>query len=150
MLQNNAFETFLPIKCTQNLKRHADILMNSKRIMQVLLSEQVKMRAAIQGKDITVSDDNSDKENSWSSTKIEVKSLREELEKVKMHMKELQRDYSELQQEYEKTNKKHRSSLTSGWRKVKKSALFMRKMVEDDTQEGEQRVKPRRITQSIS
>ncbi|KAK6790003.1 hypothetical protein RDI58_013803 [Solanum bulbocastanum] len=121
-----------------------------QRIMQVLLSEQVKMRAAVHGKDITESDDNSDKENSWSSTKNEVKSLREELENVKTQMAELHRDYSELQQEYEKTNSKHRSPWTSGWRKMKKSALFIRKMVEDETQEGEHRVKPGRRTQSIS
>ncbi|KAK4353907.1 hypothetical protein RND71_026101 [Anisodus tanguticus] len=52
----------------------------------VFLSEQVKMRAAVQGKDITASDDNLDKEKSWSSTKKEVTSLKEELEKVKMQM----------------------------------------------------------------
>ncbi|XP_027772854.1 BTB/POZ domain-containing protein DOT3 isoform X1 [Solanum pennellii] len=121
-----------------------------QRIMQVLLSEQVKMRAAVHGKDITESDDNSDKENRWSSTKNEVKSLREELENVKIQMGELHRDYSELQQEYEKTNNKHRSPWTSGWRKMKKSALFIRKMIEDETQEGEHRVKPGRRTQSIS
>ncbi|XP_015076313.1 BTB/POZ domain-containing protein DOT3 isoform X2 [Solanum pennellii] len=119
-------------------------------IIQVLLSEQVKMRAAVHGKDITESDDNSDKENRWSSTKNEVKSLREELENVKIQMGELHRDYSELQQEYEKTNNKHRSPWTSGWRKMKKSALFIRKMIEDETQEGEHRVKPGRRTQSIS
>lgn len=113
-------------------------------VIQVLLSEQVKMRAAVQGKDITGSDDNSDKENSWSSTKNEVKSLREELEKVKMQMAELQRDYSELHQEYEKVNNKPSNPWTSGWRKMKKSALFNRKMVEDETQEGEHRVKPGR------
>ncbi|CAN4097282.1 unnamed protein product [Withania somnifera] len=113
-------------------------------VIQVLLSEQVKMRAAVQGKDITGSDDNSDKENSWSLTKNEVKSLREELEIVKMEMAELQRNYSELQREYEKVNNKPRNSWTSGWRKMKKSALFNRKMVEDEAQEGENRVKPGR------
>ncbi|KAJ8541969.1 hypothetical protein K7X08_016835 [Anisodus acutangulus] len=112
-------------------------------VIQVLLSEQVKMRAAVQGKDITASDDNSDKENSWSSMKKEVTSLKEELEKVKMQMIELQRDYSELQQEYVKVNNKPRSSWTSGyWRRVKKSAIFNRKMAEDETQEGKHRVKP--------
>lgn len=108
------------------------------------------MRAAVQGKDITGSDDNLDKENCWSSTKNEVKSLREELENVKMQMAELQRDYSELQQEYEKANNKHRSSWTSGWRKIKKSAHFIRKMVEDETQERKHRVKSGRRRQSIS
>ncbi|XP_055808910.1 BTB/POZ domain-containing protein DOT3 [Solanum dulcamara] len=119
-------------------------------IIQVLLSEQVKMRAAVQGKDIIESDDNLDRENRWSSTKNEVKSLREELENVKMQMAELQRDYTELQQEYAKTNNKHKSSWTSGWRKMKKSALFIKKMMEDDTQEDEHRVKPGRRRQSIS
>ncbi|KAM3281840.1 BTB/POZ domain-containing protein DOT3 isoform X2 [Capsicum chacoense] len=119
-------------------------------VIQVLLSEQVKMRAALQGKDITGSDDNSDKENCWSSTKNEVKSLREELENVKMQMAELQRDYSELQQEYEKANNKHRSSWTSGWRKIKKSAHFIRKMVEDETHERKHRVKSGCRRQSIS
>ncbi|XP_016446304.2 BTB/POZ domain-containing protein DOT3 isoform X1 [Nicotiana tabacum] len=116
-----------------------------QRILQVLLSEQVKMRAAVQGKDIIASDDyNLDKENNWLSTKKEVKSLKEELEKVKIQMTGLQRDYSELQQEYEKLNNKPRIPWTSGWRKIKKSALFNRKMVEEETQEGENRVKPGR------
>ncbi|MCD7468700.1 hypothetical protein HAX54_007116 [Datura stramonium] len=61
---------------------------------------------------------------------------------VKTQMAELQSDYSELQQEYEKVNNQHRSSWTSGWRKMKKSGLFNRKMVEDEAQEGKHRVKP--------
>ncbi|OIT05604.1 PREDICTED: BTB/POZ domain-containing protein DOT3 [Nicotiana attenuata] len=114
-------------------------------VIQVLLSEQVKMRAAVQGKDTIASDDNnSDKESNWLSTKKEVKYLKEELDKVKIQMTDLQRDYSELQQEYEKVNNKPRTSWTSGWRKMKKSALFNRKMVEEETQEGENRVKPGR------
>ncbi|XP_009623089.1 BTB/POZ domain-containing protein DOT3 [Nicotiana tomentosiformis] len=125
-------------------------------VIQVLLSEQVKMRAAVQGKDIITSDDNNpDKENNWLSTKKEVKSLKEELETLKIQMTDLQRDYTGLQQEYEKANNKPRIPWTSGWRKMKKSSLFNRKMVEEESQEGENRVKPGRRTninrrQSIS
>lgn len=120
-----------------------------------MFSEQVKMKAAIQGKDYIASDDESDKESSQSPSKKEVKSLKEELEKLKIQMTDLQRDYTGLQQEYEKANNKPRIPWTSGWRKMKKSSLFNRKMVEEESQEGENRVKPGRRTninrrQSIS
>ncbi|KAJ6753501.1 BTB/POZ DOMAIN-CONTAINING PROTEIN DOT3 [Salix purpurea] len=76
--------------------------------MQVLFSEQVKMRATIQGKDPAASDNNSEQEITQTSTKTEIVTLRAELENVKTQMTELQRDYSELQNEYEKHNNKHK------------------------------------------
>ncbi|KAK6125816.1 hypothetical protein DH2020_040445 [Rehmannia glutinosa] len=94
--------------------------------IQVLFSEQVKIRAAIQGKSQTETVENSDQETSWSSTNKEVKALKIELEKVKTQMAELQRDYLELQQENQKQNIRPRKSSgwTLGWRKIRKSALY--------------------------
>ena len=97
--------------------------------MQVLFSEQVKMRAAMQGKEPAASDNNSEQEITQTSTKTEIMTLRAELENVKTQMTELQRDYSELQHEYEKQNNKHRngSAWNFGWTKIRTSALFHRK-----------------------
>ncbi|KAK6150419.1 hypothetical protein DH2020_015351 [Rehmannia glutinosa] len=94
--------------------------------IQVLFSEQVKIRAAIQGKSQTETVENSDQETSWSSTNKDVKALKIELEKVKTQMAELQRDYLELQQENQKQNIRPRKSSgwTLGWRKIRKSALY--------------------------
>ncbi|KAK6923762.1 NPH3 domain [Dillenia turbinata] len=101
-----------------------------RTILQVLLAEQVKMRAALQAKESS-GGDNSDQEGAWSSTKKEIKSIKEELEKVKIEMAELQRDHSELQQEYEKISNKQRqgSSWISRWRKIRNSSFFHDKMV---------------------
>ncbi|KAA8530857.1 hypothetical protein F0562_005519 [Nyssa sinensis] len=112
-----------------------------RTIIQVLFSEQVRIRAAMQGKEQAASGDNTDQEGSWSSTKKEIKTLKTELEKVKMEIAELQRDYSELHQEYEKLNKKQRnlSGWTFGWRKIKNSALLHRKVDGNETEEGQQR-----------
>lgn len=98
--------------------------------MQVLFSEQVKMRAAMQGKDPAASDNNSEQEITQTSTKTEIVTLRAELENVKTQMTELQRDYSELQNEYEKHNNKHRngSAWSFGWTRIRTSALFHRKL----------------------
>ncbi|CAK9163247.1 unnamed protein product [Ilex paraguariensis] len=110
-----------------------------RTVIQVLFSEQVKMRAAMQGKDQAASDDNSDQEGVGSSTKKEIKTLKAELENVKIRMTELQKDQSELLQEYEKLNKKQRniSSWPFGWRKIKKSAL-LQVQEGDETDEGQQ------------
>ena len=96
--------------------------------MQVLFSEQVKMRAAMQGKDPAASDNNSEQEITQTSTKTEIMTLRAELENVKTQMTELQRDYSELQNEYGKHNNKHKNGSTWSfrWTKIRTSALFQR------------------------
>ena len=106
-------------------------------MMQVLFSEQVKMRAAIQGKDQTASNENIDQEGSWSCTKKEVNTLKAELEMVKAKMAELQWDYVELQQEYEKLKNGQRNLWTFGWLKIKKSALHHGKVDGEDTGEGQ-------------
>ncbi|KAG9135267.1 hypothetical protein Leryth_015170 [Lithospermum erythrorhizon] len=112
-----------------------------RTVIQVLFSEQMKIRAAIQGKDHIISVEKSDDENNESSTKEEVKSLKTELEKVKESMAELQRDYRELQQDHEKLNNKHRnlSSWAIGWRKIKRSGMFQRKLDTEETDEGQRR-----------
>ncbi|KAL2521547.1 BTB/POZ domain-containing protein DOT3 [Forsythia ovata] len=112
-----------------------------RTVIQVLFSEQVKLRMELQGKNQTESGDNSDQEVSWSSTKKEVSALKAELEKVKSQMAELHRDYSELQQEHEKLTIKQRSSSgwMFGWRKIRKSALFHTRMDEEDTDESHNR-----------
>ncbi|KAJ6419428.1 hypothetical protein OIU84_029524 [Salix udensis] len=101
-----------------------------RTVIQVLFSEQVKMRAAMQGKDPAASDNNSEQEITQTSTKTEIMTLRAELENVKTQMTELQRDYSELQNEYEKHNNKHRngSAWSFGWTRIRTSALFHRKL----------------------
>ncbi|KAM7517461.1 hypothetical protein LguiB_016423 [Lonicera macranthoides] len=115
-----------------------------RTVIQVLFSEQVKMRAAVQGKEQVASSDNSDQEGSWSSTKNEIKNLKSELEKVKEQMIELQRDYSELQQKYNKLNTKQRnlSGWTFGWKNIRNSALFHKKMEVNETGEGKERLNP--------
>lgn len=106
-----------------------------KTIVQVLFSEQVKMRTVMQGKEQPNSN-NCDQDESWSSTKREVKSLKVELEKVKTEMAELQRDYTELQREYVKLISKKGSSGWS-WKKIRTSSLFNRKIdvVENERQQ---------------
>ncbi|KAK4485937.1 hypothetical protein RD792_008588 [Penstemon davidsonii] len=105
-----------------------------RTMIQVLFSEQVKIRASIQGKDRTETTDNLEQESNWSSTNNEVKTLKLELEKVRMQMAEIQRDYSELQQEHGKQNIKRRYSLgwTFGWRKVRNSGLFNVKLYRNE------------------
>ena len=102
------------------------------------------MRAAVQGKEQVTSSDNSDQEGSWSSTKNEIKNLKSELEKVKKQMAELQRDYSELQQKYNKLNTKQRnlSGWTFGWKNIRNSGLFHKKMELNETGEAEERSNP--------
>ncbi|KAG6767326.1 hypothetical protein POTOM_028525 [Populus tomentosa] len=112
-----------------------------RTVIQVLFSEQVKMRAAMQGKEPAASDNNSEQEITQTSTKTEIMALRAELENIKTQMTELQRDYSELQHEYEKQNNKHRngSAWNFGWTKIRTSALFHRKLEGNEGGEGHQR-----------
>ncbi|XP_057501674.1 BTB/POZ domain-containing protein DOT3-like [Actinidia eriantha] len=111
-----------------------------RTIMQVLLSEQIKMRAAMQGKEQAASGNNSDQEESWTS-KEEIKILKDELLKVKAEMQGLHRDYTELQRIYGNVNNKRRSlsGWTLGWRKIKNSGFFNRKMEGDETRVEQQR-----------
>ncbi|KAL9461967.1 hypothetical protein AB3S75_000035 [Citrus x aurantiifolia] len=94
-----------------------------RTVVQVLFSEQVKMRTAMEEKEPALQCDNSEQGDTQPSTSIEIKNLREELENVKTRMAELQKDYSELQREYEKLSNKHKivSSWSLGWRKIKNS-----------------------------
>uniref|UniRef100_A0A803KXN6 Uncharacterized protein n=1 Tax=Chenopodium quinoa TaxID=63459 RepID=A0A803KXN6_CHEQI len=104
-----------------------------KTVIQVLFSEQVKMRAAMQSKEQTTDGNDRENDESWSTTKKEMTTLRTELEIVKDRMSELQRDYSELQQEYIKQINKQRSN--SGWifrwKKIKNLSFFTEKAMED-------------------
>ncbi|PSS36694.1 BTB/POZ domain-containing protein [Actinidia chinensis var. chinensis] len=111
-----------------------------RTIMQVLLSEQIKMRAVMQGKEQAASGNNSDQEESWTS-KEEIKILKDELLKVKAEMQGLQKDYTELQRIYGNVNNKRRSlsGWTLGWRKIKNSGFFNRKMEGDETRVEQQR-----------
>ncbi|PIN26768.1 hypothetical protein CDL12_00487 [Handroanthus impetiginosus] len=106
-----------------------------RTVIQVIFSEQVKIRAAIQRKFQTETD--SDQEGSTSSRNKEVKALKIELEKLKTQMTELQRHYSELQQEHQKQNTKQRnpSGWTLGWRKIRRPALFNLKIDGEETDE---------------
>ncbi|XP_048427069.1 BTB/POZ domain-containing protein DOT3-like isoform X1 [Pyrus x bretschneideri] len=121
-----------------------------RTIVQVLFSEQVKMRTVMQEKE-SPSGDSSEQHGNHSSTDAEIKNLKAELENVKMKMAELQSDYSELQHEYERiiSNKqKNVSGWSLGWRKIKNS--FHTKVEENETGGNQQRTNPaRRRTTSI-
>ncbi|XVF58983.1 hypothetical protein PTKIN_Ptkin07bG0237100 [Pterospermum kingtungense] len=113
-----------------------------RTIIQVLFSEQAKMRMAMQGKEPLTRGDNSEQEEDRPSTSTEIKNLKSELENVKTTMAELQNDYSDLQQEYEKicSKYKHPSGWSLNWRKIKKS--FHVKAESDDNGDGQQRTNP--------
>ncbi|PKI58738.1 hypothetical protein CRG98_020894 [Punica granatum] len=113
-----------------------------RTVIQVLFSEQIKMRTAMRAKEPTTQQSgNNSPNNNQSATDAEIKSLRAELENVKAKMAELQSDYAELQQEYEKLSgsKQQRSRRMSGWasswRKVKNSFHSKR---EGDVNNGDQ------------
>ncbi|KZV50740.1 hypothetical protein F511_25053 [Dorcoceras hygrometricum] len=119
-----------------------------RTMIQVLFSEQVKIRKTMLGRSQRETVDNSEWEsNNWSSTDKEVKVLKVELERVKLKMDEMQRYYSELQHEHERLNfKKERrsSNWAVGWRKIRKSALFNLKIDSDGTDESQNRTNPSR------
>jgi len=91
--------------------------------MQVLFSEQVKMRTAMQEKEPAQSGIQSEQEGNQTSATMDIKALKAELENVKSKMVDLQNDYFELQQEYEKLSSKPKNSTgwTLHWRKIKNS-----------------------------
>ncbi|KAM7262129.1 hypothetical protein ACFE04_021206 [Oxalis oulophora] len=99
-----------------------------RTVVQVLFSEQVKMRTALRGQEEAVqTEDNSERENK-STTSLEIKTVKSELDNVKKTMTELQTDYLELQREYKnlacssnKQRKKSFAGWSSGWRKIKHS-----------------------------
>ncbi|XP_058096796.1 BTB/POZ domain-containing protein DOT3 isoform X2 [Magnolia sinica] len=105
-------------------------------VVQVLFTEQVKMRVAIKGKDLIPSEAFSEQESSRSSTKKEIKSLKAEIEKMKGMLSELQRDYVELQQEFDKLNsQKSVKGWSSRWKKIKNSTFLNGKMDGDENLE---------------
>ncbi|XP_010680550.3 BTB/POZ domain-containing protein DOT3 [Beta vulgaris subsp. vulgaris] len=108
-----------------------------KTIIQVLFSEQVKMRTAMQSNEETIGGNTREDDERWSSAKKEIKILRTELEKVKEKMSELQRDYSELQGEYIKQISKPRrnSSWIHRLKTIRQPSFFSEKI---DTELGEE------------
>ncbi|KAE7998083.1 hypothetical protein FH972_002661 [Carpinus fangiana] len=109
-----------------------------RTVVQVLFSEQVKMREAMQEKEPAPSENISEQEGNQSSTVTEIKNLKAELEVVKTKMAELQSDYSDLQQEYEKRNKpKNVSGWSFTWRKIKNS--LHARVEGDETGDAQQR-----------
>ncbi|XP_022774973.1 BTB/POZ domain-containing protein DOT3-like [Durio zibethinus] len=111
-------------------------------VVQILFSEQAKMRMAMQGKEPLTRGDNSEQEEHRPSTNTEIKDLKSELENVKTKMSELQNDYSDLQQEYERicNKQKNASGWSLNWRKIKNS--FHVKAESDDTGDGQNRSNP--------
>ncbi|XP_042517385.1 BTB/POZ domain-containing protein DOT3 isoform X2 [Macadamia integrifolia] len=107
-----------------------------RTIIQVLFSEQLKVRAAIHEKK-PVPDEITEQENRWSSAEKEIESTKAELGMVKTMLQELQKDYSELQQELEKLNIKQKSasSWSYGWKKLKSSTFFHGKIDSDTTRD---------------
>lgn len=110
--------------------------------MQVLFSEQVKMRTAMRGKDQIASGNNSEQEAGQTTTETDIIALKTELENVKANMAELQRDYSQLQQEYEKLNNHQRNRWSINWEKIRRASLFNTKTDGDESSEGRQRSNP--------
>lgn len=108
--------------------------------MQVLLSEQLKMREEMLDK----SGNTSEPEGNQSSTNMEIKTIKAELENMKTKMEALQSDYSDLQQEYGKlSNKpKNASGWALSWRKIRNS--FHAKLDGDETGDGQQKPNPAR------
>lgn len=102
--------------------------------VQVLFSEQVKMRTTMQP---APNGNDSEQEGNQSATDMEIKILKAELENVKLKIAELHSDYSELQQEYDRIGNKHKNTprWSISWRKIKKS--FHTKVDGDDDMEEE-------------
>ncbi|KAH9605011.1 hypothetical protein KSS87_012896 [Heliosperma pusillum] len=123
-----------------------------KIVIQVLFSEQAKMRVAMQTKDHVENVAECEDEESWSSAKKEINTLKTELEKVKEKMSELQRDYSELQREYEKHINKQQStsSWILRWRKILNTASFNGKVEADSGEQKKRRPSNLGRRQSIS
>ncbi|KAL2616425.1 hypothetical protein AAZV13_08G126100 [Glycine max] len=94
-----------------------------RTVVQVLFSEQVKMRAAMHEKEPAQIGIQSEQEENQTSATMDIKALKAELENVKSQMVELQNDYCELQQEYEKLSNKPKNSSgwSLNWRKIKNS-----------------------------
>ncbi|XP_018834478.1 BTB/POZ domain-containing protein DOT3-like [Juglans regia] len=109
-----------------------------RTVVQVLFSEQVKMRAVMQEKEPAPSGNISEQEGNQSSTDAEIKMLKTELEVVKMNIAELQNDYSDLQREYEKLGNKQTNIFqwSFSWRKIKNS--FHTKVEGKETGAGKQ------------
>ncbi|XP_028755159.1 BTB/POZ domain-containing protein DOT3-like isoform X1 [Neltuma alba] len=113
-----------------------------RTIVQVLFSEQVKMREAMLEKEPEPSGNNYEQDVNQSFTNAEIQALKSELENVKSKMAELHNDYSELQREYEKlgnSKPKSASGWVLNWRKIKQS--FHAKLDADET--GERQDKPK-------
>ncbi|KAF8115782.1 hypothetical protein N665_0025s0231 [Sinapis alba] len=115
-----------------------------RTIVQVLFSEQVKMRMMMM-QDKQAAETNEEnpegREDKGTSRESEVRTLKEELENVKRKMAELQDDYNELQQENEKLkSSKQKSTQNWGilrWQKMKKS--FQIKEDDDETRDTPRR-----------
>lgn len=95
----------------------------------------------MKGKDPVASGKDSEQEESQSSAQMDINNLELGLERVKMDMAELQREHTELQHECEKLNNKQRSipSWTLGWKKIRKSSSFSRKVDGDESGDRTQR-----------
>ncbi|KAL5705265.1 hypothetical protein ACHQM5_023593 [Ranunculus cassubicifolius] len=106
-----------------------------RTVMQVLFSEQVKMRGAMKEKEQKQSEIK-EEDDSRSLTKREIKNIILELEKIRLTISELQHGYSELQRDLEKINKPNNtaSGWTSGWKKFKNLTFFHSKHNESDSQ----------------
>ncbi|XP_021651695.2 BTB/POZ domain-containing protein DOT3 isoform X2 [Hevea brasiliensis] len=111
-----------------------------RTVIQVLFSKQVKMRAAMRGKEPVANGNHSEHEVSHKTTKTEIMTLKEELENVNAQMAKLQTDYSKLQYEYAKLNNKHRNFLgwSLSWKKIRKTAFFNRKIDGPESSEAQQ------------
>ncbi|CAL1399856.1 unnamed protein product [Linum trigynum] len=111
--------------------------------IQVLFSEQIKLRAAMQRKESAAESGNiSEQETHQTETKSEIMTLKAELENVKTRMAELQKDYVELQLDYARLNNNKQKQTVSwnlGWKRIRTSSLFQRKADGEEIEEGRKR-----------
>ncbi|KAK1423741.1 hypothetical protein QVD17_19049 [Tagetes erecta] len=115
-----------------------------RTVIQVLFTEQVKLRATMNVKQEEANMNNAElQEDNGSSTKEEIKMLKVELEKMMMVIEELQRDYLNLQKDCKnmRTNQNALSGWIFGWKKLKKTTLFHGKISENENTEEREKVK---------
>ncbi|KAF9623756.1 hypothetical protein IFM89_005263 [Coptis chinensis] len=116
-----------PLRAVSKKEASQDCNNHEKYDMQVLFSEQVKMRAAMKENEPKQHEIVFEQDGRLS-TKKEIKTIMCELQKIRTQMAELQHDYSDLQREFDKLNKqKSISGWSSGWKKLKNSTLFYAK-----------------------
>lgn len=118
--------------------------------LQVLFTEQLKMRAAMERPLDRTPDHyttSEQAESAWCSTKQEMVALKAEVESMKAKVAELHQECAELHVELGKATKLQKKS-SNVWKKFRDSAFFFRKTDGDEVGVGRQRPCTRRVSLS--